>query len=158
MKIEWTPERIIFSEIDAFIADALRQIPICASSCEDKAIARIYPTPTGGVDEDADEDWREHVVPGLSELFQTHIDVVLKDLEGLREEDESFTLTFSTEHARAWMHTLNQARLALGALHDITEDDMEGRTKERDAEKSYALFQIEIYGFILSLMLQHTEL
>ena len=158
MKIEWTSERVIFSEIDEFIADALRKIPICAASCEDKAIARLYPAPTDGADEDADEDWREHVVPGLSELFQTHMDVVIKDLGVMREEDESFTLTFPTGHARAWMHTLNQARLTIGALHDITEDDMEGRTKDLGSEKSYALFQIEIYGFILSLILQHTEL
>lgn len=158
MRIEWSSEQVIFSEIDAFIADALRQIPICASSCEDKAIARLYPAPTGGVDEDADEDWREHVVPGLNELFQSHIGVVVKDLAEMREEGESFTLTFPAGHTRAWMHTLNQARLALGALHDITEADMEGRTKVADVEKSYALFQIEIYGFILSLMLQHTEL
>lgn len=158
MKIEWSPERIIFSEVDEIIADALRKIPACADAREDKVIARIFPTPTAGADEDADDDWRENVMPGLGELFQTHIDVVTKDLAAMQTEDEFSTLTFPAEHVRDWMHTLNQARLALGALHDVTEDDIEGRTKDHDVEKSYALFQIEIYGFILALMLQHTEL
>ncbi len=163
MKIEWTEEHVVFSEIDDFMLDVLQKIPLNAAALDDKVISRIYPTLTDGVDEDADEDWREHVMPGLSELFQTHMDVVIKDLkqiekEGDEKEGEISTLTFPASHVRSWMHTLNQARLALGALHDVTEDDIEGRKKDHAGEKSFALFQIEIYGLILSLMLQHTEL
>lgn len=158
MKIEWTQERVVFSEIDEFMLEVLQKIPLNAAALEDKVISRIYPTLTDGADEDADEDWREHVMPGLSELFQTHMDVVIKDLKQLDKEGEISTLSFPATHVRAWMHTLNQARLALGALHDVTEDDIEGRVKEHAGEKSMALFQIEIYGLILSLMLQHTEL
>ena len=158
MNVEWTAQHVVFSEMDDFMADALRKIPVSAGACEDEVIARIFPLLTDGADDDADEDWREHVVPGLNELFQSHLDVVSLDLTRMQTDGDVSTLAFPTTHARAWMHALNQARLALGALHDVTEDDMEGRAKNRGIEKAYALFQIEIYGFILSLMLHHAEL
>ena len=157
MNIVWSTKTIIFSELDPLIATLLRQLADCAEADDDAARDRIYSTPTRGADEEMDDEWREHVEPGLRELFTTHTDLVRADLATLTDE-ENATLTVPTAHAPAWVHTLNQARLALAARHDIAEADMEGERAPKDPDAAFALLQIEIYGAILSLLLQHTEI
>ncbi len=157
MNIVWGAKSIIFSELDELIASLLRQLADCAETDDDAARARIYSSPTRGADEEMDDEWREHVEPGLRELFATHTDLVRADLATLTD-DEHATLTVPTRHAPAWIHTLNQARLALAARHGITEADMEGERPPKTHDTAFALLQIEIYGAILGLMLQHTEI
>ncbi len=157
MEIRNEEEGWIFEEIDPLIAELLGILPQCAAPEDDAARQRIFSTPTAGQDTAADEDWHEYVEPDLRELFQSHTDTVAADLATMDRQGDLFTLTIPLENGRAWVHTLNQARLALAARHGLTEGDTEGRHR-LDGEKGFAVMQIDFYAMILSLLLSRTEL
>ena len=76
--------------------------------------------------------------PELYQNFQSALDVVRGDLADLPEEgpDTHCTLHIPVEHLESWIHALNQARLALGARYDVTDEDMDdiptvGEMRER---------------------------
>jgi hypothetical protein len=158
MNIQWQDGDVLFGDLDEFLSELFLSLPACAAAEDEAARKRIYGTVTGGADPEADSEWQEVVEPELRELFQSHIDVVSGDLKLMEEKDGAHALLVPGEHLEAWAHTLNQARLALGARYDITEEDMEGRRKIDGPEKGFALFQIEIYGLVLSFLLRHMEL
>ena len=158
MNIQWQDGTVVFGDLDEFLKELLRGLPACANLESEAAHKRLYGSPTAGADQEADEEWREVVEPELQEQFQSHIDVVSEDLAGIQENEGTFTLSVPGDHLQAWVHTLNQARLALGAKYEITEDDMEGRRTFDNQDKGFALLQIEIYGLILGFLLRHTEL
>ena len=158
MEVHRNEEGWHFEEMDSFVADLLRELPGCAVLDDDKATERIFSSPTHGEDKEADQEWRENVEPEMRELFQSHIDVVVGDLARMKVEGENSSIRIPKENVRAWIHTLNQARLALGAKHGITENDVEGRRKPRTNAKTFALMQIDFYGMLLSVLLRHTEL
>ena len=158
MKLRYNDEAWNFEEMDPFETALLREVPLCAVPEDEKTKRRLYSSPTAGADKEADEEWRENVDPGLRELFQSHLDAVVGDIAKMKIEGESSSIRIPAANAPAWIHTLNQARLALGAKHDVTEDDMEGRRMPRENAKLYALMQIDCYGTLLGLLLRHTEL
>jgi len=157
MEIRANEDGWVFDDMDPFIVELLHQLPACAAPDDDAARRRIFTTPSGGRDEEADSDWRENVEPGLRELFKTHVDVVTADLTAFRRAGEVFSLNIPLANGRAWVHTLNQARLALGARHGITDDDTAGRSRHSGA-KGFAIMQIDFYGMLLGLLLSRTEL
>ena len=157
MEIRNTEDGWIFEEIDPLILELLRGLPACAAPDDDAARKRIFSTPTRGADAEADNDWREYVEPELRELFKDHVDVVTADLAAMPKGDGTFTLSIPAENGRAWIHTLNQARLALGARHGVTDDDTAGR-RRHTGEKAFVIMQIDFYGMLLGLLLGRTEL
>ena len=157
MEIQISDEGWVFDDMDRVVVELLRILPACAAPDDDAARKRIFSAPTGGADADADSDWREYVEPELRELFKTHTDLVAADLSALEEKEESFTLRIPAAHGRAWIHALNQARLALGARHDVTEDDTNGRRPHSGA-KGFAIMQIDFYGMLIAMLLGNTEL
>jgi len=158
MQIRWDEDGWHFEEMDAFVLGLLRQLPGCAAADDDAAQARIFSSPTQGADMQEDQDWRENVTPELRELFQSHVDTVRADLAHLKTQGETSSLAIPAANARAWIHTLNQARLALGTKHGVTEDDIEARRKVRGNAKAYALLQIDFYGMLLGMLLSRTDL
>ena len=158
MNFLWEDEHVVFTDLDDFWSELLRRLPESAAPEDEPARKRLFGSPTAGKDREADEEWAEVVEPELREAFQSHVDVVAADLRTMIEADEGSTLRIPADHLRAWVHTLNQARLAIGARNGITEDDMEGRRAFETQEKGFAMLQIEVYGLLLGMMLRHTEL
>ena len=158
MEVRSSEQGWIFEDIDPLIGELLRGLPGCAAADEEPARRRIFSSPTAGADPEADQEWHENVVPEMRELFQSHVDVVAGDLAAMTEREDSFTLNIPVENARAWIHTLNQARLALAAKHGVTDDDTAGRRKRHTSAKAFALMQIDFYAMLLSLLLGQTEL
>lgn len=158
MNIRWDDGDVEFGALNGFLSDLLRRLPLCAEAEDEAARGRLFGSPTGGKDLAADADWKEIIEPELEQLFKSHLDIVAEDLQLMREENGECSLRVSGDHLRAWVHTLNQARLALGARHEITEDDMEGKREIEDEAKGFALLQIEIYGLVLGFLLRHTDL
>ena len=157
MEVRTSEEGWVFAEMEPLIVELLRGLPACADPDDEASRARIFPTPTAGDDPETDREWREENEPEMSELFQTHVDVVAADLAAIRHEGDVFTLGIPAVNSRAWIHTLNQARLALGARHGVTDDDTAGRRRHRGA-KAFAIMQIDFYGMLLSMLLSRTEL
>ena len=158
MELRWDDDGWHFEQMDSLVTELLGHVPSCAMLQDDAAEARIFTSPTGGADTEEDQDWRENVVPELRELFQSHVDVVRADLTRMKTEGGTSALHIPAGNGRAWIHTLNQARLALGAKHGIIEEEIEARRKVHGVDKSYALLQIDFYGMLLGLILSRTEL
>lgn len=156
MNMIFADDSVNFHDMDSFVSALLRQLPAAASTDEPKAGDRIFPGLIRG-DEAANAEWVEFVEPGLRELFRSHVDVVAEDLGKIATEGELSSVSVPLAHAPAWIHTLNQARLCLGARHDVTEEDMEHPRGAADPERGYALLQIEVYGVILSAFLEGAE-
>jgi len=157
MEIQIGEEGWVFADMEPLIVELLRGLPACADPDDEASRRRIFSTPTAGADAEADREWREEVEPEMRELFQTHVDVVAADLAAMLQKGDTFTLTIPEKNARAWIHTLNQARLALGARHGVTDDDTAGHRRPRGA-KAFAIMQIDFYAMLLSTLLDRTEI
>ena len=157
MEIQVSERGWLFAEMEALIVELLRGLAACADPDDEASRHRIFSSPTGGADAKADREWREEIEPEMRELFQSHVDVVAADVAAIQQEGDSFALAIPAKNARAWIHTLNQARLALGARHGVTDDDTAGRRRPR-GPKAFAIMQIDFYGMLLSALLEHTEL
>ena len=96
--------------------------------------------------------------PELHQNFQSALDVVRGDLADLPEGDPEPTarFTFRWSHLESWIHALNQARLALGARHEVTDEDMEDIPTGGDA-RALAIFQIAFLGYLQERFLHELE-
>lgn len=157
MEIQVGEKEFQFSGMDAIIAGLIRMLPESAAAEDGVARDRIYRTPTAGRDAEADRDWRENVVPELRALFNGHVGTVAGDIAGMRNNEGIFTMSVPIGHAGAWIHALNQARLALGARNNFDEEDISG-AREHTGNKGFAILQIDFYGMLLGFLLSHTEL
>ena len=157
MEIRTDDDGWVFDGMDPLIADLFRLLPECAAPADEDSRRRIFSSPTGGRDAEADQEWREQVEPEMRELFRSHVDAVAADVSGIRRKGEFFTLSIPAGNAHVWIHTLNQARLALGARHGITEGDLSG-PHEHTGPKAFAILQVDFYGMILGLLLSRTEI
>ena len=75
-----------------------------------------------------------------------------RDLTGLNAEAGHpgyFEITFPASHSAAWMSAINQARLVLGELFEITEHDMHNVELESNDPKLPAVMKIEWLGVLL---------
>ena len=157
MIIQRQEDEIVFRGVDSFFEELLRQLPESALPGDAASRARIFTPLTGGRDREADAEWQELNEPELRELFKSHLDVVADDLKNLTGEEDDRSVSFPLNHVPAWIHTLNQARLAIAARYGFTEDDIEGRV-DVSPKKAVILRQIEIYAELLGFLLQHTDL
>jgi hypothetical protein len=148
---------VVLSHLDAVACELLNRIRGSADPGESgPARARIFPTLTGGREPEADEDWREYVEPDLKRLFQDALDVVEEDLKKLGPDSsrKGQALRIPVKNLEAWIHALNQARLALAARHGFTEKDMDGRVPIEGDDRALALFQVHLYGFLQECFLR----
>jgi len=152
-------QTLALTGIDIFCCELLRQIPLSAETGEgDAAYSRLYPSPTGGRDRSFEEEWKDYVTPDLRLLFQSSIEVIRQDLASFPSDEPSmeYSLYIPVKHLKAWINGLNQARLALAARYDVTEEDMEEVSPENNA-RSLALFQIHFYGILQEYFLRETD-
>ncbi len=137
--------------LDVFAIELLHQVPVIARDDNEASTARLYPSPTDELEPEFDEEWKVYVSPDLQHLFAGSLEIMEQDLADFPPVDDSantHTLTLPVSHLDAWVHGLNQARLALAARHGFDEDDIEGRLPFEDGHRALALFQIHLYGFL----------
>ncbi|MEO7319329.1 MAG: hypothetical protein ABIZ56_10105 [Chthoniobacteraceae bacterium] len=146
--------------IDFLCCQFILQIIPSAAATDDPAIQnRLYSQPTGGREPEFERDWKEYVQPDLRNIFETAREVVEADLRKFEptESDESSNLRIPMKNLEAWIHTLNQARLAISARHDFNEEDMEKAVSLAGGARGLALFQVHFYGFVQECFLQQLE-
>jgi hypothetical protein len=61
------------------------------------------------------------------------------------------------KHLEAWIHALNQARLALAARHEFAERELEREVPTEGGERALALFQIHFYGLLQEFFLRQLD-
>ena len=151
---------VALEEIDGLIGELLRRIPASADpSGSDAATGRLFPTLTEGREPGADADWREFVEPGLRELFMDAVSIVREDLKSFPGKAKAgiATLRLPVKHLEAWIHTLNQARLALAARHEFTDRELEREVPTEGDERAFVLFQIHFYGLLQEFFLRQLD-
>jgi len=141
--------------LNAVLCELLRLILPSAQDDHPAAQARLFPPPSGGSDDDLDADWKSYVEPDLRHIFQSSLEVIEQDLAALDQNPSGRRrdLRIPVSHLNAWIHGLNQARLALVARHRLTEAELEEHTAVDDEDRSFALLQTHFYG-----LLQHSFL
>ncbi len=161
MKIErLDASTVAISGIDPLCLQLLQKIvPSAAPGDDRQARGRLFPSPSGGREPEFDHDWHDYVEPDLRRLFQGALDVVREDLAGLTQaaRRKEAALRIPVTNLEAWIHALNQARLALAARHGFTERDMSARAPVEGDERALALFQVHFYGFLQECFLRELE-
>ncbi|MEQ1860925.1 MAG: DUF2017 family protein [Chthoniobacteraceae bacterium] len=159
MKVTRLDEQTIaIGPLDLFCTELLHQIHLCVNPDENPAVHdRLFPKPTAGADAELDSEWCDYVEPELVELFATSIDVIQKDIAEFppaRPAADHHTLHLSVRHLDAWVHGLNQARLAIAADHNFTESDMDGPIPTDGDARALAIFQVHFYGWLQECFLR----
>jgi hypothetical protein len=153
-------ETVALEEIDSLLADLLHKIPLSTDpSGSEAATARLFPAPTEGREPSADADWQEYVEPELRELFRDAVGVVRADLKRFqsRATNGPVKLEVPVKHLEAWIHALNQARLALTARYSFSEREIESETPTEGGARMLVLFQIHFYGLLQEFFLQQLD-
>lgn len=151
-------DQVRLSGIDWVTAACLLEVPnILPLSKSGPARDRLFQK-LSATDSKLNEDWHNLVTPELEALFAEAGEILAKDIEPLATEATSLkprALTFSIAHLNAWMSALNQARLILGAQHDVTESDMDEREfGDPDNHKQQAVLRIHVLGYLVQLLVE----
>ena len=147
-------------EMDFLCAQFILQIVPNATDTENTAAAsRLFSTPTQGREPEFEQDWKDYVHPDLRNIFRSAQKIVEEDLKRFHppESGESATLRIPLKNLEAWIHTLNQARLAISATHDFCEEDLEKPVSLVGDARGLALFQVHFYGFMQECFLQQLD-
>lgn len=124
----------------------------------DEVKQRLFPDPSE--DDETRKDWARLVQPELYALLASAREIVQRDLGGLVSSGGLCRLEIPAPHVNAWISALNAARLALGAVHGIEdEDDLHpfGLAEEDDEpveldERGLAIVKIHLLGELQALL------
>lgn len=154
-------ETVRIARLDSLLADLLRRIPQSADPGDSAAArARLFSAPSHDeAESELVDDWREYIEPELRRLFLSSIEVIAGDLKKLHldKADGGSAISISAGHLEAWVHGLNQARLALVARHDFSEAEMERILPLDGNPRALALLQVRFYGILQEVFLRELE-
>ncbi len=147
------------SRLDPFSCELLEQVVGSAQIDSASVQKRLFSSPSAGKEPRFDEEWREYVEPDLREWFQSAAEIVAGDLKRLAPSGSSGSrsIRICPEHLDAWIHVLNQARLALAAHHQFGDREMQQITAAGDDARGLALLQVHVYGLLLECLLGEFE-
>jgi len=157
MEIFREGEILQISNLDPFLAELLRQIPLSTNSeGAPEAEARLFSKPSA--EKEICSEWKSYVEPELRRLFRSATETVAADLAQLNGNEKSLrnrTLRIPLEHADAWLNALNQARLTIAAKNKFTEDELNDHDRSPiGSRRDLSLFQINFYGFLQEFILR----
>ncbi len=160
MEISRRGEVIEISDLDPFLAELLRQIPVSAATDDSKeARERIFTTPAK--EKTICQEWEIYVEPELRRLFESSIETIARDLEQLNGKEKTVqncTLKIPALHADAWLNGLNQARLAIAARYKFTDGELGDQYRSPiGSRRDLSLFQVNFYGFLQEFILREMD-
>jgi len=150
-------ETLQISDLDPFLAELLRQIPVSTNpEGKPEAEARLFTQPS--TKKEICAEWISYVEPELRRLFRSATETVAADLAQLNGNEKSLrnrTLRIPFEHADAWLNTLNQARLVIAAKNKFTDEELSDHDRSPiGSRRDLSLFQINFYGFLQEFILR----
>jgi Domain of unknown function (DUF2017) len=104
-----TEDREVLRALPTQLRDAI------AANPKDEAFRRLFP-PAYANDPEADEEYRQMVGPELDERRSVALDTLAKTADATE---------LTEEELEAWLRALNDIRLWLGTLLDVSEDEAE---------------------------------
>jgi len=143
--------------IDWVTAACLLEVPALLPQAKDgPARGRLFPNPS--TDAKVNDDWQHYVTPELETLFAAAGDILAKDIQLLAESKEALkgqSVTFPLRHCDAWISAINQARLILGAQHNVTDADMDDHEfSDPNDPKQQAVLRIHVLGYLLQVLVE----
>jgi hypothetical protein len=150
-------ETVQISNLDPFLAELLRQIPLSANfDGAPEAEARLFSKPSA--EKEACAEWKSYVEPELRRLFRSATQTVAADLAQLNGDEKSLrnrTLRIPLEHADAWLNALNQARLVIAAKNEFSDEELNDHDRSPiGSRRDLSLFQVNFYGFLQEFILR----
>jgi hypothetical protein len=136
------------------MAIVLRELPELLGSDQPEVVTkRLFPVPVD--DPEAAAEWRRMQHPELFALLADARQVVESDLPALARGRDAGTLRLDLPalHLHAWISALNAARLTLGALHDVTAEDLDPDNVPSRDERGAAIVRIDLYAWLQSLLI-----
>ena len=157
MEIRRNDDTLQIADVDPFLAELLRQIPVSANpEGVDGAEGRLFSSPSD--EQELCEEWKSYVEPELRRLFRTATETVARDLTQLNGNEKSLrnrTLNIPFEHADAWLNALNQARLVIAAKYKFSDDELNDHDRSPiGSRRDLGLFQVNFYGFLQEFILR----
>lgn len=146
--------------VEPFYCQLLHFIAPCSKSDDPLVQARFFTSPSAGLEPELDDDWQQYVLPDLRQIFQSAIEVVEADLETLRPTDanpDCMSIDIPLTHLDAWIHALNQARLALSARHGFDAHAIDEPFSGGTDPRAFALLQVHIYGMLMEWFLHELD-
>lgn len=146
-------DSVRLGRVDPVTASCLLEVPkLLAQARSGPARERLFPMPTAD-DAKVNDDWQQLVIPDLERLFASAGQILAKDIQPLAQQKKE--LVFPIAHCDAWISAINQARLILGAQHEVTEQDMEElRFMLLPGAKQQALLRIHVLGYLVQLLVE----
>lgn len=152
--------QLVITGIPPLLVMCLRELPDILKQRNTPAVQkRLFPSLTDD-DMKANEDWENLIVPELQHLFASAGETLAHDLATLKKEStkpSSFRVLLPATNLNAWISAINEARLILGELFDITEQDMQQEDFNSDNPKQFAVWKIGALGWLLSHMIEFTS-
>jgi len=136
------------------LVHVLREMPaLLGADQPDVVKKRLFPDPSD--DEAVAAEWRRTQHPELFALLADARTIVESDLSSLSRAFPSRTwkLEIPATHVNAWISALNAARLALGALNDVTAADMDPERGIAEDARGLAILRIDLYGWLQSALI-----
>ncbi|MDX2081793.1 MAG: DUF2017 family protein [Terrimicrobiaceae bacterium] len=139
-----------FRQVPDFLLEMLKEVPALAASDDPRVEARFFPSPVAADARDVlSEDWSAYVQPELQASFLEARETIQADLRSARKDGALWTIRIPLNHADAWLHALNQARLAIAAANDFGEDDLSADLPAQvSSEREQALLRMHFYGMV----------
>ena len=135
--------------------ELLLELPFLLAADPPEAVRRrLFPDP--GADEAINAEWRRAQHPELFALLADAQAIVRDDLASLAPSKEMpwWTLEVPAAHVSAWISALNAGRLALGALHEVTQRDMEAELPDELDDRGMALLKIHAYAELQAALIE----
>jgi hypothetical protein len=153
-------ESLRVSDLDPFLAELLRQIPISTNpEGVTGAEERLYVEPSS--EKEICAEWKSYVEPELRRLFRSATETVAADLAQLNGNEKSLrnrSLRIPFEHADAWLSALNQARLVIAEKYKFSDEELNDHDRSPiGSRRDLGLFQVNFYGFLQEFILREME-
>lgn len=143
---------LVVTGIPPLVAEVVRELPsLIGADQPDVVRKRLFPDPCD--DEEIAAEWRRAQHPELFALLADSKRIVERDLTSLKagKRGQTWRLEIPAAHVTAWISAINAARLAIGALNDVTAADL-----SPDREPTYDLRGLAILRIDLLAWLQGT--
>ena len=105
-----------------------------------------------------EEDWKDYVLPDLQHSFNEQLSYVNQEIKKARSgENKEGEIHITTENVDLWYGALNQARIALEALHQVSNydsSDPEVVSLLSDEVRS-SILKYHFYTLLQSHLLEH---
>lgn len=158
--IRLNPKTVSLMSVEPFYCQLLHLIGHCSQSDDPLVQSRFFTSPSAGLEPELDDDWQQYVLPDLRQIFQSALEVVEADLETLQSMDavpDLMRIEIPLTHLDAWIHSLNQARLALSARYCFDAQAIDEPFPGGNDQRAIALLQVHIYGMLMEWFLHELD-